>query len=867
MTAIEVAIIPGQAAGTFRVEVIRSPAGEAFAEIALDIEALLAKREQLQQVVLASTVATRAILPQTERPLREMGQVLFSALLGSGDVAGRYRASAAVAAERGQGLRIVLRVDDPALAGLPWEAMYDTVAGGYVCRRDQLVRRIPVSAAAAPLTVQPPLRILGIVSSPLGLPQLDVEKEQEQLARALAPARAAGLVEVHWAPEATWASLQDMLLGGQWHAVHFIGHGEFDVDRDEGVLALVGENGRADRVDADRLVDLLHEARPMPRLVLLNSCSGAATGVRDLFAGTAAALVRGGVSAVAAMQYPISDAAAVAFARGFYTAIAHGRGVDDATSSGRIAILGAGMGTRSLEWVTPVMYLRGDDSRLFILPAPSPADPAAKIQPGSGAEAVRSDPSAATGWSWETYAAKLDIPPERIQVGRQLVEKIVAAARQRSLPWRVVMNKGYVAIQRPGGYNVLIVDLWWNRVPRLAAKIPAAPGDLGLTSPYPLLPEVWTPDEHEWGWTARPGTPLPDVGDLIDLIRPFHPPYGPMTIASSDALAETASSSPATDTVHAATSSDTALETAIQRLESSGVSGNVRAAAEELLAMGYELRLATTTVPGKSPENYLRIMDPGYTAHGIGYLSPSLFSFTRGSDRERLATLPGAALLSNSVTFSHIRSAQPGLDASRLIKAGAEVPDPEPSAGSDPLMEMVPGPGDAERILAAMRRFDVPADQGLDRIEASRVLREEGCSPRLFGGWVAHGWMARDGDRRYLTDKGRRWIADQSKGPAGPAGRGALNAGTENWRLILEAARALTAAGQTPFGRLNVYQWIWARYPRRDHDRPSLDPTFQGMICNAPGGPPSAGRTPLRRISRGMYELAEAAGSGKAPRT
>jgi hypothetical protein len=30
--------------------------------------------------------------------------------------------------------------------------------------------------------------------------------------------------------------------------------------------------------------------------------------------------------------------------------------------------------------------------------------------------------------------------------------------------------------------------------------------------------------------------------------------------------------------------------------------------------------------------------------------------------------------------------------------------------------------------------------------------------------------------------------------------------GTENWRLILEAARALTAAGQSPFTRISVYE-------------------------------------------------------------
>ena len=82
---------------------------------------------------------------------------------------------------------------------------------------------------------------------------------------------------------------------------------------------------------------------------------------------------------------------------------------------------------------------------------------------------------------------------------------------------------------------------------------------------------------------------------------------------------------------------------------------------------------------------------------------------------------------------------------------------------------------------------------------------------------------------------------------------------TENWRLILEAARALTAAGQSPFTRASVYEWIWRRYPRSEHDRPSLDPVFQGMTGNAPGGPASSAGTPLARIGRGEYVLAGAA--------
>ena len=277
-----------------------------------------------------------------------------------------------------------------------------TRAPGRMCaRQDQLVRHVPVASVPAPLRVRPPLRILGVVSSPRGLPALDVDREQDQLARSLVRPVGQGLAELHWAPTATWADLQDLLLDGEWHVLHFIGHGDFDPERDEGVLALVREDGRADLVAAHRLVDLLRQARPMPRLVVLNSCSGAAAGVTDLFSGTAAALVRGGVSAVAAMQFEISDPAAVAFARGFYTAIARGRGVDDAISSGRVAILG--LSDRTLEWVTPVLYLRGHDARLFTLSAPAEdtnregadstrgGQPGDTVSPGAAGRGLRGD--------------------------------------------------------------------------------------------------------------------------------------------------------------------------------------------------------------------------------------------------------------------------------------------------------------------------------------------------------------------------------------------------------------------------------------------------------------------------------------------
>ena len=57
----------------------------------------------------------------------------------------------------------------------------------------------------------------------------------------------------------------------------------------------------------------------MLRLVVLNSCEGARTTLTDPYAGVATTLVQLGVPAVVAMQFEISDRAAIVFAEELYT--------------------------------------------------------------------------------------------------------------------------------------------------------------------------------------------------------------------------------------------------------------------------------------------------------------------------------------------------------------------------------------------------------------------------------------------------------------------------------------------------------------------------------------------------------------------
>ena len=70
---------------------------------------------------------------------------------------------------------------------------------------------------------------------------------------------------------------------------------------------------------------------------MLNACEGASIDNQDIFSSCAATLVRGGIPAVVAMQYVITDRAATEFARSFYEALADGLPVDTALGEARPA--------------------------------------------------------------------------------------------------------------------------------------------------------------------------------------------------------------------------------------------------------------------------------------------------------------------------------------------------------------------------------------------------------------------------------------------------------------------------------------------------------------------------------------------------
>lgn len=353
----------------YTAHLIDSPVGEATVTFGLDFT-----EQELRSFCWLSGRALRHFRPrpgpETPTPLtpQQFGRRLYDAIF-AGALRTQLRRSLDAVTTQGKGLRIRLRLSNvPELAELPWEYLYatdDLDRALATATATPIVRYLDLAQPEAPLTMRPPLRILGVVANPQGTVPLNVEQEWRQLHDALAELASRQLLILERLTMPTLAALQTRLRGAPVHVLHFIGHGDFEEETGRGLLLLADAEGKADPVSADQLAALLHN-HPSLRLAFLNACQGAQEAPSNPFGGVAQKLVQQGLPSVLAMQFPVSDRAAITLAHTFYQALADGYPIDAATSEARNALYLAG---NEREWGTPVLFTRADDNRLLELPS------------------------------------------------------------------------------------------------------------------------------------------------------------------------------------------------------------------------------------------------------------------------------------------------------------------------------------------------------------------------------------------------------------------------------------------------------------------------------------------------------------------
>jgi WD40 repeat protein len=319
----EVAIGPDLDEGTYRVTVVRSPAGETSVVTKLDLKAL---GSQLDKLV------TPIIRPAHERIVREIGTRLFTALLAPVRVLALYRASIAIAASSDQELQIILRIEVPRLRDLPWEAMYDDRAKQYICRTQSLVRVTGRAKAVRLARRNSPLRVLVFGDRARLLTSL--VGTLDDLVRAK---------DVHLTSisNLTTTDFPRHLPAGPWDVLHFHDY-QFPY---QFPLAAVEE--------------VISDPRQSIELLVLDSEFPGNGGLHlDL-------------PALVYMQHNITEPARTAYNRAFYETLAKSRDPVEAVASGRAAILLTTSNTA--EWAAPVLYLSQSSAGAEL------ADPALKV--------------------------------------------------------------------------------------------------------------------------------------------------------------------------------------------------------------------------------------------------------------------------------------------------------------------------------------------------------------------------------------------------------------------------------------------------------------------------------------------------------
>src|SRR6478735_1567348 len=283
----------------YAAHVLDSPAGQASTPFTLPFGA--ADLARFMVAVGPPRVTSRRLVPAESRvvDVREYGRRLADALL-AGDVGRAFRDSLATATAQGRDLRLRLRLDAvPDLDPVPWEYLYDKGLERFVALSQEtpVVRLLDALDRPPVVTVEPPLRVLVMVSSPSDLEPLAVDREKQLLRATTGDLVAAGLLEVVVVEDATLISLQRALLDG-YHVFHFIGHGGFDDQAQEGLPAVV------------------------------------------------------------AMQTEISDRAALVFSHEFYWFLTRGLGIDAAMCEVRKAMA---VSDEAAEWGTAVLLRSGSD--------------------------------------------------------------------------------------------------------------------------------------------------------------------------------------------------------------------------------------------------------------------------------------------------------------------------------------------------------------------------------------------------------------------------------------------------------------------------------------------------------------------------
>lgn len=306
---------------------------------------------------------------------------LFAAPL---DDAFQQAHAAARARQRGLRVRLWLNSDDPALHEVPWELLHYDASGGML-RPIPLATDARISFSRYLSSTEPPgiptetrpLRVLLVIAAPVdletdwtGLVGLDRAAEERDFRSRLAPMQRAGQIALDVLDPASSEQLH-AAINQAYDIIIYFGHALHHRTRGTRLVLEHGVTRKAELYDSNELVRRLQQANPRPRLLILVACNTAAqhepqAATADVQmqvpTSLAAQLVQqSGIPAVIAMQRLVDLSVVRMFTYHLSEYLLRNGVIDTAVSMVRQRIYTP----TSVQWSTPVLYMRNRDGRIF----------------------------------------------------------------------------------------------------------------------------------------------------------------------------------------------------------------------------------------------------------------------------------------------------------------------------------------------------------------------------------------------------------------------------------------------------------------------------------------------------------------------
>jgi hypothetical protein len=287
------------------------------------------------------------------------------------------------------GVLISFGADAEKLAPLPWEFLYSPGTAGkgfFLATETRLVlsRCLPEPPRKEIRVADKRLKLLFVIALP---DDDEFASERSGLLNLLGALGEGGdALEIISVPDLNEARLRESLRDNSIDIVHIVG-----VCRDDtpNPTILIQHNGTATWRDAGSVVSALTgEPATCPQLVVLHLCERASPPTLDKpfsesFERLAPMLVRAGIPAVLAMQYPMAREGAKRFLRQFYGELAKGEDIGRAVQRARSSMFDDEPGRRYFG--TPVLYMQSVDGRLF-----GKATPVAAAKAAHGRQVAKS---------------------------------------------------------------------------------------------------------------------------------------------------------------------------------------------------------------------------------------------------------------------------------------------------------------------------------------------------------------------------------------------------------------------------------------------------------------------------------------------